>query len=148
MVTWQYVRFPTGLELQIGTDLEKIEARTETFVLDYFTCGERRLVDQFPAESRAAIVTLDLEREENSMLKALGVGLRQDTRSVEVLGLDAPARRRGHGEWQRIQIGEQPASQRAWAAWWQRRNAYILTLAGIRGHTGRNPIGPVGGDAG
>ena len=27
----------TGLNLQVGADLEKVEARTETFILDYFT---------------------------------------------------------------------------------------------------------------
>ena len=37
----------TGLELQVGTDLEKVEARTETFILDYFTPAERQLVENF-----------------------------------------------------------------------------------------------------
>ena len=120
----------TGLDLHVGIDLEKIEARTETFVLDYFTPLERQLVETFPAASRATAVTLIWSAKE-SMLKALGVGLRQDTRSVEVHGLDGLLpNSEVYGEWQMIQVGEQPASQRIWAAWWQRRGPFVLTLAG------------------
>jgi hypothetical protein len=66
------------------------------------------------------------------MLKALGVGLRRDTRMVEVHGLDGllPTGK-DHGKWQKIQIGEKPASDRIWAGWWQRRDPFILTLAGF-----------------
>ncbi len=120
----------TGLTRQVGADLEKVEARTETFVMDYFTPVERQLVENTPAETRAVVVTLIWSVKE-SMLKALGVGLRRDTRSVEVHGLD------GHlsasdepAEWQLQQVGEQPVSRRAWAAWWQRRGSFVLTLAG------------------
>jgi 4'-phosphopantetheinyl transferase len=121
----------TGLELQVGTDLEKVEARTETFILDYFTPAERRLVDKYPAESRAMLVTLIWSAKE-SMLKALGVGLRMDTRTVEVRGLDGLlTTSNAHHKWQKIQIGEQPANERAWAAWWQRRDPFVLTLAGF-----------------
>ena len=120
----------TGLDLPVGIDLEKVEARTETFVLDYFTPAEQQLVEQFPAETRAMVVTLIWSAKE-SMLKALGVGLRQDTRSVEVLGLEGLlSNGDGHREWNKVRVGEQPAGQRAWAAWWQRRDSYILTLAG------------------
>ena len=121
----------TGLNLQIGTDLEKIEARTETFVLDYFTPSERRLVGSYPAEARAEVVTLIWSAKE-SMLKALGTGLRRDTRSVEVQGLDGSLPTdEDDGKWRKIQISEQPASDQAWTAWWQRRDAFILTLAGF-----------------
>jgi 4'-phosphopantetheinyl transferase len=120
-----------GLKLHIGADLEKIEARTETFILDYFTPTERQLVDRVSAETRAEVVTLIWSVKE-SMLKALGTGLRRDTRSVEVLGLEGglPSGD-GHSKWQMIQVQEQPTSKLAWAAWWQRRNAFILTLAGF-----------------
>jgi len=120
----------TGLDVHVGTDLEKIEARTETFSLDYFTPAERRLVEEYPAETRALVVTLIWSAKE-SMLKALGVGLRRDTRSVEVHGLEGrlPGGD-GHGKWQKIQVGEQPDSRRNWAAWWQRRGSFVLTLAG------------------
>ena len=103
----------TGLNLKVGADLEKVETRTETFILDYFTPAERQLVNKYPPEARAMVVTLIWSAKE-SMLKALGVGLRRDTRSVEVLGLDGqlPAGD-DQGKWQKIQIGEQPGNQRA-----------------------------------
>jgi 4'-phosphopantetheinyl transferase len=120
----------TSLELQIGADLERIEARTETFILDYFTPTERQLVDRASAETRAELVTLIWSIKE-SMLKALGTGLHRDTRSVEVLGLDGgQPSGDGHSKWQSLQIGEQPAGERVWAAWWQHRPPFILTLAG------------------
>ena len=121
----------TSLGVQVGTDLEKVEAHTETFIMDYFTPAERQLVNKYPAVTRAMVVTLIWSAKE-SMLKALGVGLRQDTRSVEVLGLDARLLTGNDNEkWQKLQIVEQPAGQRVWAAWWQRRGAFVLTLAGF-----------------
>ena len=121
----------TGLELRVGVDLEKVEARTETFVLDYFTPAERHLVDKFPADSRAMLVTLIWSAKE-SMLKALGVGLRLDTRMVEVQALEErlPVTNE-QGKWKKLQVGEQPASDRAWAVWWQHRDPFVLTLAGF-----------------
>jgi 4'-phosphopantetheinyl transferase len=121
----------TGLDLQVGTDLEKVEARTETFIMNYFTPSERQLVKNYPAETRALVVTLIWSAKE-SMLKALGVGLRRDTHMVEVHGLDGILRTdNDHGLWQKIQIGEKPANNRAWAAWWHRRDPFVLTLAGF-----------------
>ncbi len=120
-----------GLNLRIGVDLEKIETRTETFILDYFTPAERRLVDAYPAETRSILVTLIWSAKE-SMLKALGVGLRWDTRSVEISGLDGIQHAQDiPGKWRMIQVGEQIGSTRAWAAWWQCQGQFILTLAGF-----------------
>jgi 4'-phosphopantetheinyl transferase len=118
-----------SLELLVGADLEKVEARTETFILDYFTQAERLLVEKCPPESRAMLVTLIWSAKE-SMLKALGVGLRQDTRMVEVQGLDGvlPGREE-QARWQKLQVAEQLASGNTWAAWWQRRDPYVLTMA-------------------
>ena len=118
-----------GQDVRVGADLEKIEARTETFILDYFTTTERQLVDICPAETRAVVVTLIWSMKE-SMLKALGVGLRRDTRSVEVRSVDGLLHAGNNtGKWQRIQIGEQNTSNRAWTGWWQRRDQFALTLA-------------------
>ena len=67
----------------VGCDLENIEPRLDTFVSDYFTTEEQFLVDNMPAPSRPAIVTL-LWSAKESALKALGQGLRLDTRSISV----------------------------------------------------------------
>jgi 4'-phosphopantetheinyl transferase len=119
-----------GPNLRVGADLEKIEARTETFILDYFTAGERKLVDLYPAETRAILVTLIWSTKE-SMLKALRVGLRWDTRTVEVRHVDGLLHGGANGgKWQKIQVGERQANSRTWVAWWQLRDPFILTLAG------------------
>lgn len=69
----------------VGCDLEKIEPRLDTFVSDYFTTEEQLLVENMPAPSRPALVTL-LWSAKESALKALGQGLRLDTRSISVNG--------------------------------------------------------------
>src|SRR5512140_3043067 len=117
--------------LRVGADLEKIEARSETFILDYFTPAECRLVESTSAETRAEVVTLIWSAKE-SMLKALGVGLRWDTRSVEVQNVQGiPYLVDSDFEWNKIQVGEQKSSGQAWACWWQRRGQFIFTLAGF-----------------
>jgi len=119
--------------LRMGADLEKIEARTETFILDYFTPAECSLVESTPAENRAEVVTMIWSAKE-SMLKALGVGLRWDTRSVEVRSMQGiPYAGNSDLAWNKIEIGEQNPGGRAWSGWWQRRGQFILTLAGFAG---------------
>ena len=117
-----------GPDLRVGADLEKIELRTGTFILDYFTPAESQLVETYPPDTRAVVVTLIWSAKE-AMLKAMGVGLRWDTRSVEVRRVDGllPAGD-STGKWQELQVGEVNASQAAWSAWWQRRGQFILTL--------------------
>ncbi len=120
-----------GPDLRVGADLEKIEARTETFILDYFTPVECQLVEASPAETRAVLVTLIWSAKE-AMLKALGVGLRWDTRMVEVNGMDVVLPAGGHPDgWQKIQVSDKMANNRFWAAWWQRRDQFVFTLAGF-----------------
>jgi 4'-phosphopantetheinyl transferase len=67
----------------LGCDLEIIEPRNESFTADYFTAEEVRLVALARAHDRSRLVTL-LWSGKESALKALRVGLRFDTRSVEV----------------------------------------------------------------
>jgi 4'-phosphopantetheinyl transferase len=116
--------------LHVGADLEKIEPRSEAFIRDYFTPAECRLVETVPIETRAEVVTLIWSAIE-SMLKALGVGLRWDTRSVEVRELGGILHGREQDGWQEIQVGEQKPAERTWSSWWQRRDTFILTLAGF-----------------
>jgi 4'-phosphopantetheinyl transferase len=70
-------------EVVVGCDLEAIEPRLDAFVSDYFTTEEQLLVENVPAPFRPALVTL-LWSAKESALKALGQGLRLDTRSISV----------------------------------------------------------------
>jgi 4'-phosphopantetheinyl transferase len=72
---------PAGTAL--GCDLEFIEPRTEAFAADYFTAEEQSLVRSASISQRAPLLAL-LWSGKESALKALGEGLRLDTRSVNV----------------------------------------------------------------
>lgn len=74
-------------KVALGCDLEKIEPRSDIFVADYFTQEERAWVARAPKDAESALVTLIWSAKE-SVLKALGAGLRLDTRSIEVSGFD------------------------------------------------------------
>jgi 4'-phosphopantetheinyl transferase len=69
--------------MPVGCDLELIETRSDAFVGDYFTAYEQAIVAQQPEIKRDRIVTVFWSAKE-SALKTMRVGLRADTRSVEV----------------------------------------------------------------
>ena len=74
------------LGMRIGIDIERVAVRSSAFIQDYFTEHEVRLVDadERDAAHRATLIWSAKE----SALKALGVGLRLDTRSVAVRAVD------------------------------------------------------------
>lgn len=67
----------------LGCDLELIETRDDNFLGDYFTTEEQALVAQFPSSEQPRVITL-LWSAKESALKALHVGLQQNTRNVIV----------------------------------------------------------------
>jgi 4'-phosphopantetheinyl transferase len=76
----------------LGCDLELVEPRSIAFAADYFTAGEQLLVAKAAPDSRHGLLAL-LWSGKESALKALGEGLRLDTRSVAVnltSGMDVP----------------------------------------------------------
>ena len=79
-------------DVKLGCDLEMIEPRSDAFIADYFTEKELKLIAQTSGEEQSLLVSL-LWSAKESALKALHVGLRADTRSVEVTELDM------HGHW-------------------------------------------------
>src|SRR5271165_6257725 len=77
---------PSGVAL--GCDLELVEPRSDAFIADYFTAEEQALVARMSLEDRPRLLAL-LWSAKESALKALGAGLRLDTRSVVVTVVDA-----------------------------------------------------------
>ena len=69
-------------DLKLGCDVEAIEPRSREFVSDYFTADEERWILAAGADRHLRANLLWSAKE--STLKALGEGLRMDTRSVEV----------------------------------------------------------------
>ena len=67
----------------VGIDLDRVEHRDESFLTDYFTAGEQAFTRALPEHLRDLWVTLAWSAKE-AVLKVLGVGLRMDTRKVEI----------------------------------------------------------------
>lgn len=69
--------------IRIGCDVEAVRPRSDAFVSDYFTAAEAHRVRQAAPADQPAWANLVWSAKE-STLKALGEGLRLDTRAVEV----------------------------------------------------------------
>jgi 4'-phosphopantetheinyl transferase len=80
---------PRGISL--GCDLEVIEPRSDAFVADYFTEREHALIEQTSVEARPLLLAL-LWSAKESALKALRVGLRFDTRCMDVMPVNVSPR--------------------------------------------------------
>lgn len=115
---------PAGSQLAVGADVERVEARSRGFVQDFFTAREAARVWACSPETRDVLVTLIWSLKE-AVLKALRLGLRVDTRRVEVLdvvGFDSTPDDATH--WQPAHVGVG-----GFTAWWRPYGSYVLTLA-------------------
>jgi 4'-phosphopantetheinyl transferase len=131
-------------DVSLGCDLEVIEARSDAFIADYFTLEEQATIAQMEVEKRSALVTL-LWSAKESVLKALHLGLRADTRSVRVETLGSQSRwfedvngpTAGAGgpirsadspsnEWRPLQV--HCADDTVFHGWWQCRNDSVRTI--------------------
>jgi 4'-phosphopantetheinyl transferase len=74
-------------EAGLGADLEVCEPRDKIFVEDYLSPPEQTLALACEGQRRDLVVTLMWSAKE-AVFKALGTGLRMDTRSVTVGGLE------------------------------------------------------------
>ncbi len=110
-------------EILLGCDLEHIEARDSSFVIDYFAESEIRQISESPFERRHQYVTLIWSAKE-SALKALRTGLRQDTRSV----VASYAEESAGGVWSplRVRCAERFLTL---DGWWRREGGFVLTVA-------------------
>jgi 4'-phosphopantetheinyl transferase len=108
----------------VGIDLELVEPRSVGFVDDFFTASERNWVHSLPAgDPRDEAANLIWSAKE-AALKVLKVGLRADTRDVEV---DATRARRSDG-WGSLAIASRDGSD--FPGWWRRDGVFLLTIAG------------------
>lgn len=129
----------------LGCDLELIEQRCNSFAADYFTKEEQRLVRSATTAEQSALVTL-LWSAKESALKAIGQGLRLDTRSM-VVKVDIKSMSAGSGQvspaqtmglppgfdppeanhWQALEIAY-IGTLRTFHGWWQRTSPLIRTM--------------------
>lgn len=107
----------------LGIDLEIVEPRSRGFVEDFFTAAERDAVLALPeGEARDEAANLVWSAKE-AALKVLKVGLRADTREVEV---DYDTARRADG-WAPMTVTTRGG--RALPGWWRRDGVFLLTIA-------------------
>lgn len=111
---------PLGVEL--GCDLEMIEAHSDAFISDYFTIEEQGLVTQVPKADRLRLVTL-LWSAKESALKALHAGLRLDTRSAIVSPVEGSFDLNG---WSPLRV--RYTDGRVFQGWWQQEGGIMRTL--------------------
>jgi 4'-phosphopantetheinyl transferase len=108
----------------VGIDLELVEPRSEGFVDDFLTPAERDAVQALPpGDARDAAANLVWSAKE-SVLKVRKVGLRADTRDVQVDCEPAPSRADG---WARLVATARDGA--AYPGWWRREGRFLLTLA-------------------
>ena len=110
----------------VGADVEHIEARDNSFVRTFFTDGENAAVEAAALAERDEVVTA-LWSAKEAVLKTLRLGLRADTRQVEVFsGALSP-------EWcpvtAQLDPDLLPSPSSSLSAWQQTHLGYILSLA-------------------
>jgi 4'-phosphopantetheinyl transferase len=127
--------------LAAGADLERIEARSEAFVRDFFTDAETAAWDARPAGGPRDLLATALWSAKEAVLKALRLGLTVDTRHIDCDLFPAPVPSEetlpgpdGDG-WKRFRVrvapGTAPGSS-AVAGFWREEEGFVLTLA-VRG---------------
>jgi 4'-phosphopantetheinyl transferase len=113
--------------VEMGCDLEVAEPRSDAFVADYFTLEEQALVARTSATDRDRLLAL-LWSAKESALKALGAGLRLDTRCVVVHPF--PSSHDCDG-WSRLMVrysGAQGSGGRVFYGWWQHAHNWLRTI--------------------
>jgi len=111
---------PAGAE--VGCDLETVEPRSPAFLADYFTDEEQALVARTLAAGRDRVLTL-LWSAKESALKALGCGLRSDTRSVNANLPAVPSR---DEVWHPVTVAH--IGGRTFYGWWRESGDLIRTI--------------------
>jgi 4'-phosphopantetheinyl transferase len=107
----------------LGIDLEVVEPRTDRFVVDFFTAVEAEYVLGLPAGERRNEAANLIWSAKEAALKLQQVGLRADTRTVEV-ALDAAVRSDG---WSALTITG--ATGDPMTGWWRRDGVFLSTIA-------------------
>jgi 4'-phosphopantetheinyl transferase len=107
----------------VGIDLEIVEPRSDAFVEDFFTASERHYVRSLPVGAARDEAANLIWSAKEAALKVLKVGLRADTREVEV---DIGRPRRADG-WASLTVAASNGS--TFPGWWRRDGVFLLTIA-------------------
>lgn len=125
-------------EAALGCDLELVEPREPSFVTDFFTTNEQELLNEVSADQHSMLATLMWSAKE-SALKAMRVGLRLDTASLEVsFAHDAlePREHAGHDDravWCPLSV--RCREGQILRGWWRCANDMVRTVVCSTSHT-------------
>ena len=109
----------------IGCDIEMIEPRDRSFADDYFTADECKFVRAAPEDARALATTLIWSAKECA-LKAIGEGLRLDTREVEVV-TDGISLDVAELSWRRLEV-VRFSPHTSYTGWWRLDSPFVVTF--------------------
>jgi 4'-phosphopantetheinyl transferase len=112
-----------GGSQRMGCDIEKIDARSRSFEETFFTPGELELLERYPADERACLVTLVWSAKE-SVLKALRTGLRSDTRRIRIVSIET-----GDTCCWRPFKAQDSGNGDTFHGWWQVKDTMLYTVA-------------------
>ncbi len=118
------------VSLKIGADIELIETRSPSFFEDFFTAREYQQGMVYYGRQRDLWFTLVWSLKE-AVLKALGKGLRLDTRCVEIqdIGVTLPVKAGEANNWQPVRVIYESEPQIQWCAWWRKQDRFVYTMA-------------------
>jgi 4'-phosphopantetheinyl transferase len=111
----------------VGIDLEVVEERTPGFVSNYFTPQEAFFCNSSSKQEIHSRVTRVWSAKE-AVLKALGVGLQVDTRTVNISESEGAMRNDG---WALLSASGKALDQRTCRVWWRQCGSRLLTLAAV-----------------
>jgi phosphopantetheinyl transferase len=108
----------------LGIDLERIEERTPVFALDYFTSGEVTQIAQIAAGDGPFWTTLTWSAKE-AVLKALQIGLRVDTRSID---FDLASSEPCVLDWNALRFSTSLVAANSLRLFWRREGKFVVTI--------------------
>jgi len=111
--------------VMLGCDLEIVERRSSAFATDYFTAEEQELLAQASPADRLRLLAL-LWSGKESVLKALRVGLRLDTRSVAVDSFQAQVP--GGTDWRPLRAHH---NGQVLSGWWRQTENVVRTMVAV-----------------
>jgi 4'-phosphopantetheinyl transferase len=114
---------PAPMSGQLGIDLELVEPRSDGFVNDYLTEREQTWVRSREGDDARFAAANLLWSAKEAALKVLQVGLRADTRSIDVT-VDTHTRADG---WGRLEMVSTDGDE--FHGWWRRDGSFVLTIA-------------------
>lgn len=121
---WALAAWTAQPGLQIGADLEIVPAENPDFLEDYLSPAELEIAARLVGRERACWMILCWSAKE-AVLKALRIGLRVDTRSVEVLAQSQAL----PGAWSMLPARSTLPGTEDLRLWWQTEGDLVLTLA-------------------